>query len=157
MIEIKGMLHFTISVSDLDRSEKFYRDVLGMDLIQKVPPLGMAFLKAGADHVILCKSETPIDPNPGRGILVHHAFRIDADKYDDAIAQLKANQVDILFEEDRAGGVFQGRQVYFHDPDRNVIEINALRKIGTKEEVNARPKDRKHFTHQPPDVPAVDD
>ena len=47
MIEIKGMLHFTISVSDLDRSEKFYRDVLGMDLIQKVPPLGMAFLKAG--------------------------------------------------------------------------------------------------------------
>lgn len=151
MIATKGVVHFTISVSDLERSERFYCDILGLELVQR-SSLGMIFLKAGDDHVILCHSKTPIDPNPGRGILVHHAFRIDIDAYDGAIAELRANGVDILFEEDRPSGVFQGRQVYIHDPDRNVIELNALRRVGTREEVNARPKDHAHFSHQPPDL-----
>ena len=150
MIKPTGVVHFTISVSDLDNSQRFYCDVLGLELTQR-SALGMAFLKAGDDHVILCQSKTPIDPNPGNGILVHHAFRVDIDSYDAAVAHLRANGVAILFEEDRESGVFQGRQVYFHDPDRNVIELNALRRVGTREEVNARPKGHAHFTHAPPE------
>ena len=151
MIETRGVVHFTIPVSDEARSERFYCDILGLELVQR-STLGMVFLKAGSDHVILCRSKTPIEPNPGKGILVHHAFRIDADGYDKAVAELRAHGVEILFEEDRHGGVFQGRQVYFHDPDRNVIELNALRHTGTAQEVNARPKNRQHFTHAPPDL-----
>ena len=152
MIKPTGLVHFTISVSDVAKSERFYCDLLGFELVQRVDALGMTFLKAGPDHVILCVSKTPIDPNPGKGILVHHAFRVDVDAYDEALADLRAAGVEIIFEEDRHGGVFQGRQVYFHDPDRNVIEINALRRFASKEEVNARPKDRPHFTHQPPEL-----
>ena len=29
----------------------------------------------------------------------------------------------IFKEEDRRSGTFQGRSAYFHDPDRNVLEI----------------------------------
>ncbi len=151
MIETKGVVHFTISVGDLEKSERFYCDVLGLELVQR-STLGMIFLKAGSDHVILCHSKTPINPNLGNGILVHHAFRVDIDGYDKAVAELRAHNVEILFEEDRNSGVFQGKQVYFHDPDRNVIELNALRRFGTREEVNARPADHRHFTHQPPDL-----
>jgi glyoxylase I family protein len=147
----KGVLHFTIPVSDIERSERFYCDVLGLEMVQKTP-IGMTFLKAGDDHVILCHSKTPINPNPGNGILVHHAFRIDPDGYEKAVAELRAHGVEILFEEDRENGVFQGRQAYFHDPDRNVLEINAIRHVASVDELKAQPADRPHFTHQPPDL-----
>ena len=35
MIETKGVVHFTISVSDPDRSEAFYRDVLGLKVSRR--------------------------------------------------------------------------------------------------------------------------
>jgi catechol 2,3-dioxygenase len=123
MIDIKGIVHFTIPVGDPDRSMAFYRDVLGLEVVQRIPSVGMVFLRAGGDHVILTKSKTPIDPNPGREIFIHHAFRIDVDKYDAVMAELRGKGVDVVFEEDRRDGRFIGRQAYIHDPDRNVIEI----------------------------------
>ena len=130
MIEPKGVVHFTISVSDIERSEAFYRDIVGLKTVQRVPAIGMTFMTAGNDHIILTKSKTPIDPNPGNDFLIHHAFRIDVDKYDAAIAHLKENGVEVIFEEDRRDGIFIGRQAYFHDPDRNVLEVSALEEIG---------------------------
>ena len=146
---IKGCLHFTISVTDEARSERFYCDVLGLELVQRTS-LGMVFLKAGDDHVILCRSKTPIDPNPGNSIMVHHAFQVGVDDYHDMLGRLRRNNIHILFEEDRQSGVFQGRQAYFHDPDRNVIEINALRHIATKGELGEENSTRPNFTHAPP-------
>lgn len=146
---IAGCLHFTISVSDEARSERFYCDVIGLEFVQRTA-LGMVFLKAGPDHVILCRSQTPINPNPGDGILVHHAFRVDPADYEETLNRLRKNNVRILFEEDRHMGVFQGQQVYFHDPDRNVIEINALRHIASKTELAEETSTRPHFSHPPP-------
>src|ERR1041385_5160250 len=79
MIEIKGIVHFTMPVTDVAASERFYCDILGLEVVQRVPSLGMVFLRAGTDYVVLCHSKTPIDPNPGQDIMVHHAFRIAAD------------------------------------------------------------------------------
>ena len=148
MMEIKGTVHFSISVSDTSTSERFYCDVLGMEMVQRVPSLGMVFLKAGSDFVILVASKTPIKPNPGNEILVHHAFRVDAARYDQCVADLRANNVEILFEEERHTGIFQGRQAYFHDPDRNVIEIIGLEQIGKGVDENTPGYDP--FTHAPP-------
>ena len=130
MIETRGVVHFTIPVGDTGRSERFYRDLLGLETIQRVPSAGMVFMKSGEDYVILTRSKTPIDPNPGDEHLIHHAFRVDVDKYDESIAFLEANGVEILLQEDRRDGLFIGRQAYFHDPDRNVIEISALETVG---------------------------
>ena len=35
MIRTEGVLHFTIPVKDLDRSEKFYTEILGMEKIRR--------------------------------------------------------------------------------------------------------------------------
>jgi catechol 2,3-dioxygenase-like lactoylglutathione lyase family enzyme len=150
MIETKGVVHFTISVSDTDRSEAFYRDVLGLNVVQKIPSAGMVFLTSGDDYIILTRSKTPIDPNPGKEFLVHHAFRIDVDKYDEAIAHLKDHGVAPFFEEDRRDGIFIGRQAYFHDPDRNVLEISALEKIGAGYGVEGVAADLSPFSKEPP-------
>lgn len=130
MIETKGVVHFTIPVSDHEKSEAFYREVLGLETVQVVPPIGMVFMRSGDDFVILTKSKTPIEPNPGAEFFVHHAFRVDVDKYDAAKQHLADHGVEIIFEEERHEGVFHGKQCYFHDPDRNVLEIIGLEKIG---------------------------
>ncbi len=131
MIETTGVVHFTIPVSDLDRSEAFYRDILGLETVARAPePANLLFMKSGADYVVFAKSKTPIDPNPGDERFVHHAFGIDIGKYDDARAFLDEKGVRIIHEEERVDGVFQGKQAHFHDPDRNVIEIIALERHG---------------------------
>tara|TARA_B100000700_G_scaffold330886_1_gene459776 strand:+ start:24002 stop:24484 length:483 start_codon:yes stop_codon:yes gene_type:complete len=130
IIETNGIVHFTISVTDPEVSEKFYRKVLGLETVQVIPPIGMVFMRSGEDFVILTKSKTPVEPNPGDEFFVHHAFRVDVDKYEQAKRHLAEHGVDLIFEEDRHEGIFHGKQCYFHDPDRNAIEIIGLEGIG---------------------------
>jgi glyoxylase I family protein len=124
MIEPRGVVHFSIAVSDLDASRKFYTEVLGLTLVQELSAQGMVFLRAGRDHVILARCDVPIQRNLKDSRLAHHAFRIDADKYEDTKAFLTAKGVEIFEEENRKKGVFVGRQCYIRDPDGTVIEFS---------------------------------
>ena len=129
MIKTPGVLHFTIPVSDTVKSLNFYIEVLGFELIQHVPQIDMVFMKCGDDFVNLTKSKTPINPNNGNDFLVHHAFKIEVDKYEEAKQSIIDRGIEIIHEEHRYEGIFHGKQFYFHDLDRNVIEINALEKV----------------------------
>ena len=131
MIETTGVVHFTIPVSDLDRSEAFYRDILGLETVSRAPePFNLLFMKSGEDYVVLAKSKTPINPNEGDERFVHHAFGVALDKYEESRAYLAEKGVHIIHEEERVDGVFRGKQAHFHDPDRNVLEIIALERHG---------------------------
>jgi catechol 2,3-dioxygenase-like lactoylglutathione lyase family enzyme len=121
MLKTEGVLHFTIAVKDLDRAEKFYTEVMGMQRLRR--NRHMIFMRAGADCFVLTYSEKPIDPNAGDAHDIHHAFRMSAAEYDRAKTFLAARGIRIFKEEDRRSGTFQGRSAYFHDPDRNVLEI----------------------------------
>jgi catechol 2,3-dioxygenase-like lactoylglutathione lyase family enzyme len=123
MIEPRGVVHFSIAVSDLNASQKFYTDILGLTLVQAAPAVGLVFLRAGNDHVILAKSDAPLQRDPKDSRRAHHAFKVDPEKYDDAKAFLTSRGIEIFEEEDRKKGVFVGRQFYIHDPDGSVIEF----------------------------------
>ena len=134
MLKTEGVLHFTIPVKDLDRSEKFYTEVLGMEKIRRNNH--MVFMRAGEDCFVLTYSENPIDPNRGNAHDIHHAFRVTPQEYDRAMQFLPSVGVPFIKQEDRRKGTFQGRSAYFHDPDRNVIEIIDLVRgpVGEKDE-----------------------
>ena len=123
-IKPRGVVHFSIPVSDLEASKTFYTELLGLNFVRFSPAYQMIFLTAGKDYLILCKSETPIQPNPEGKRRVHHAFAVEPAAYDDAKAFLQKNGVVIFDEENRTTGVFPGRQFFIHDPDRNVIEFS---------------------------------
>ena len=123
MIELKGVAHFSIAVSDLEASRKFYTEVLGLKLVNDASAYGMVFLRAGNDHVILAKSDAPLERSAADSRRAHHAFKVDAARYDGTKAFLASRGVEIFEEEDRKKGVFVGRQFYFHDPDGSVIEF----------------------------------
>ena len=124
MIEPTGVVHFSIAVSDLDASQRFYTEILGLTLIRSAPAIGMAFLRAGDDHVVLAKVNAPLDRDAADTRQAHHAFKLDTERYDDAKAFLVSKGLVVFEEEDRKHGVFVGRQFYIHDPDGTVIEFS---------------------------------
>lgn len=121
MIKTQGIAHFSIPVSDLQRSIDFYRDLLGLELLKEVPPMGMAFMDSGGDCVVLVKVDAPISTSRVRN--VHHAFRVDPASYRESVEALAQAGVEILYEEDRQEKVVDGPRAYFHDPDGNTLEI----------------------------------
>jgi len=123
MIVPKSVLHFSIAVSDLDASRKFYTEILGLTFVQSAPAAGLVFLRAGNDHVILAKSDAPLKRDAKDSRRAHHAFQVEPQMYDDAKAYLASKGVEVFEEEDRKTGVFVGRQFYVHDPDGSVIEF----------------------------------
>jgi len=123
MIEPRSVAHFSIAVSDLEASRKFYTDVLGLKYVQTSEKLGLVFLKAGDDYVLLAKSDTPLQRTAREARRAHHAFKVDAEKYEAAKAFLATKGVEVFEEEDRKTGVFIGRQFYIRDPDGTVIEF----------------------------------
>ena len=121
MLKVEGVLHFTIPVKDLDRSERFYTDTLGFEKIGRNDRI--VFLRAGEDYFNLTYSENPITTNVGDRHEIHSAFRMTPHGYDEALRILPAQVVEIFKQEDRRVGVFVGRSAYIRDPDNNVIEL----------------------------------
>ncbi len=122
MVDILGVAHFSIAVSDVEKSTEFYRDIVGCRHLSTVPDGRLSFLDAGGVCVILAKQDAPINPVLADHGGVHHSFAVDSDAYQAALDHLRANDIEVFFEEDRQGGVVNGPRAYFRDPDGTVLE-----------------------------------
>jgi len=123
MLKTHGLLHFSLPVTDLDRSRKFYESVLGMKVIEQSPR--MVFLQTGDDFLILAKGNEPLKYDSAKSTPVHHAFKVKPDEFQWSIDDLRKNGVEVFNIEERNTGVFWGPQAYFLDPDGNKLEIYA--------------------------------
>ncbi|HUC51280.1 MAG TPA: VOC family protein [Xanthobacteraceae bacterium] len=126
MLKTEGVLHFTIPVKNLDRSEKFYTELLGFEKVGRTDRI--VFLRAGHDFFNLTYSANPITLNPEGEHQIHSAFRVTPQTYEDVIKSLPVKGVEIFKEEDRQSGVFVGRSAYVRDPDGNIIEFIDLKR-----------------------------
>jgi catechol 2,3-dioxygenase-like lactoylglutathione lyase family enzyme len=123
MPDIKGVAHFSIPVSDVDRSTKFYTEIVGCKFLAQRPDKVITFLDAGGVCLLLIKRSTPINKGPpDMSDGVHHAFMIDAGEFRTSVERLRTEGVDVFFEEDRRGGTIDGPRAYFRDPDGTVLE-----------------------------------
>jgi len=116
--------HCVIAVSDWDRSNRFYRDVLGAELLELEK--GRFAYRFGEQQLnVHGPGSTPYpraaDPvRPGNSDL---CFRWDGTA-EEAAAHLAAHGVEV--EEgpvDRQGARGSGRSVYFRDPDGTLLEL----------------------------------
>lgn len=96
-MRVRKLLHTRMRVNDLERTLAFYRDVLGLDIVERhESPRGskLAFLKVvGSDELIeICSypASGPVDVQPD---LVHLAFEVE--DLDAAIAELSQHGVPI--------------------------------------------------------------
>jgi catechol 2,3-dioxygenase-like lactoylglutathione lyase family enzyme len=123
MLKTHGVLHFSLPVTDLDRSREFYEGVLGMKVVEQSPR--MVFLRTGDDYIILAKGNGPLKFDSPQNTPVHHAFKVNPDDFEPSIEFLRKNGIEVFNIEDRNQGVFWGPQAYFLDPDGNKLEIYA--------------------------------
>ena len=122
MVALRGMAHFSIAVSDVENSTRFYTEIVGCKHIMTTPDKKMAFIDAGGDCLILVKHQAPINPDMDDHNGVHHSFKVDGKDYRAALDNLRRNGIEVFFEEDRQGGVVNGPRAYFRDPDGTVLE-----------------------------------
>ena len=95
MVAIQGIAHFSIPVSDVAKSTRFYTEVVGCRHLETVRHGEMAFLDAAGTCLILVKREPPINPVLDDHGGVHHSFIVAHDDYrigDVAATMAAANQ-----------------------------------------------------------------
>ncbi|MDF0645449.1 MAG: VOC family protein [Nitrospira sp.] len=122
-MRIVKFLHTRMRVSDLDRTIRFYTEVLGLDVLQrKTSPRGsqLAFLRVpNSDELIELTSFPPSGPVHVQADLVHLAFQVD--NLEDTIAALGAKGVPIT---DGPTTTSSGSRFIFIDaPDGYEVEL----------------------------------
>lgn len=116
--------HVHLKVSDLDRALHFYREVIGLELVQLVPDQ-VAFMAFGGyhHHVALNVSRWRGVPPalPENAGLLHAAF-----SYPSRRALAEIYQRALAHGVGRASGSDHGitEAIYFDDPDGNGVEIS---------------------------------
>jgi catechol 2,3-dioxygenase-like lactoylglutathione lyase family enzyme len=123
MLRTQGVLHFSLPVTDLDRSRKFYEGVLGMKVVEQTAR--MVFLRTGDNYFILAKGGEPVKYDSPKTSPVHHAFKVKPEDFQPSIDELRGQGIEVFNIENRTEGVFWGPQAYFLDPDGNKLEIYA--------------------------------
>ena len=124
MIRPERIGHVVIKVRDLERSAKFYTEVMGLQIMKMETGFKMGFFASnGRDHHEIAAMEVgpdaPIPPEHAIG-LSHIAFRLrDETHLRAAYEDLIANGVKII------SAVNHGvtKSVYFRDPDGNQLEV----------------------------------
>ncbi len=118
MIVIESLNHITITVSDLERSVKFYRDLFDFDVIENISNSGQAFLRMGDIMLSLVEEDGYSCPeNCMNGM----SFYVDEEDFDDAISEIEESGLEILYGPEN---IRNGQRVVFADPDGNSIELS---------------------------------
>jgi catechol 2,3-dioxygenase len=125
MMRLKEIGHVLLRVLDVERSKKFYSEVLGFHVLEEDPDHGGTFMALpGRSHAIdlfqVKDAELAERQTPGARGLGHIAFRVeDEDALKDAHATLREHGVEITRMIDHVSQ----KSVYFNDPDGNTLEI----------------------------------
>ncbi len=110
----RGLRHLALRSKDLAATERFYVDVLGLEIA--FPHKGMLFLQTPHGDDVLNFIETKKRFTPSAGGLHHFGFHVPASEWRKVLARLT-----------RAGVPVQGRRgraaVYIEDPNGYTVEL----------------------------------
>ena len=120
--KIEGVTHWSIPVNDLKEAEEFYGELLGLRHVGRLHNNVMSCFNVGDHNILLCEREKPQDATVVEE-RVHHSFTVSAEDFVQACKTFHEKKIPILELEYRAKGYFTGRELYFHDPSGNRLEI----------------------------------
>jgi catechol 2,3-dioxygenase-like lactoylglutathione lyase family enzyme len=117
--------HVALHVSDLERSARFYTEVLGFEVSDVIPPGrlpgGAVFLRCNTDHHGIALFQATEENPAGAGL---HHIALEVPTLDEVVRvreHLRRHQVQIDLDGRRGAGV--QLVVEFRDPDGHRLEI----------------------------------
>jgi metallothiol transferase len=121
MIVIEGFNYTGITVSDLERSIEFYRDILDFDYLDRVSDEERAYMAMGDIIIALIRSEGYRAEDTASSRI---SFYVDEEDFDDIADEIEEKELPLS-----AGPGERGDIQFFiiTDPDNNKIEITAPR------------------------------
>ena len=128
-IEIRAIDHVVLRVRDLERSLRFYGDVLGCKTERRIEALGLTQLRAGASLIDLVEVDSPLGKlgggPPGESARNVDHFALDLAAFDEAAIRAHLERCGVEPGEvgQRYGARGTGPSMYIKDPDGNVVEL----------------------------------
>ena len=117
--------HVGLVVTDLEQSIRFYRDVVGLKVLEQHPDSGngidIAFMGSDSPAIeLLCYTDPAKRQRPERGRYDHFAWYVS--DIEQKVAELKQKAVQFVPDEIRSA--LDGRRIaFFHGPDGERIEL----------------------------------
>ncbi|WP_083621350.1 VOC family protein [Planktothrix paucivesiculata] len=118
-MQINQYLHTAILVSDLEQSEKFYGEILGLEKVERPLNFPGIWYQIGEFQIHLIQAETLINDQVNHqkwGRNRHLAFSVDS--LEAAKQQLVSHNCSIQMSASGRAALFT------KDPDGNIIELN---------------------------------
>jgi catechol 2,3-dioxygenase-like lactoylglutathione lyase family enzyme len=128
-IDLLGIDHVVLRVSDAERSIAFYCDLLGCGIERRLDELGLIQLRAGSSLIDLVPVSSPLGQLGGaaageeRRNMDHFALQIAAFDEGAIRTQLKSHGVEPGEVGIRYGARGNGPSMYIKDPDGNTVEL----------------------------------
>ncbi|MGH8059705.1 MAG: VOC family protein [Candidatus Entotheonellia bacterium] len=123
LLKIDNVTHWSIPVNDLEASEKFYRDILGLEYQGRLGNTTMACFTVAEHSILLCQRPEPVVRTPEQEGRAHHSFTVSPEVFEKACKVFQEQGVSVLGITYREQGVFLGREMYFLDPSGNMLEL----------------------------------
>ena len=128
-IRITKLDHVVLRVADIEKSIRFYRDILGCPEARTRPDTGLYQYQAGASMIDLVPLDSPAGQSsgygpPSRGRNMEH-FALTVAAFDEPALRgyLERNGVKIIKAGRRFGAEGYGPSIYIEDPDGNEVEL----------------------------------
>ena len=121
---VAGVSELVLEVSDLERSERFYAEELGLPVVERWPHRDAIWVLAGMTRIGLWRPQVGLEGSRG-GEHVHFAMQIDDSQFEARVAALRAHGHEVPVHEfgPLAEGAPNSRSAYVHDPDGHLVEF----------------------------------
>lgn len=123
LLKIEGVTHWSIPVNNLEESEEFYGELLGLKHLGRLGNSGMSCFNVGDNNILLCQRSSKVDKSFVEEENVHHSFTVTPDTLVKACKVFSEKKVPIDRLYYRKAGYFPGRELYFFDPSGNRLEL----------------------------------
>lgn len=127
-ITLQGLHHFALNVKNMNRSEKFYTEVLGLPVINRtITRSGYKHFEVDAGNVVLALFENPdLEFDTAQKVMteegfLHFAFSAKPEQFEHIVQNFKDHHVELDGEPRNHPG---GTSIYFYDPDGHNLEIH---------------------------------
>lgn len=121
--------HLVVEVSDLDRSEKFYSDVIGLDVLGRnlvADNRPNSLLAMNTRQRVLLVEVPNVPPYPASGGSMHHAWLLTPEQFGQARDRLEAAGYATGIDPRQNFRAVGEYNMDIHDPDGNRFQIQAF-------------------------------